>query len=292
MTSSVFNKNFSRNWQKVYFVYFMICYSVFVLLLVFTTIVSGSGHETTKQEVTRYNNYKTICTGLGYQNLQCKAGNDGGKSKTSFIVYMYIIKCFFFLLDKVFARESYLLFQHLLFVGIVFQSSLTKTLQNLRKQETVIYGQGLAKWRKSLWWKTGKFTATVERVYVFSWTTLSYPGKYFVSEIVYNGNAIAYSQCNEKGLSGHPSSSNQVNIKLKKGDKVWIRAQGNYGQYAYGGNLCSFLDIRSDDVMRIMILEIFIWELWLLNAAAFWHLEISNKLNVQSVFAFSFFFFF
>nr|XP_022302428.1 complement C1q-like protein 3 [Crassostrea virginica] len=175
--------------------------SACVFLLTFTAVVSGGGHETPQQVVTRYNNYKTICTGLGYQNLQCKAGNDG---------------------------------------GIVFQSSLTKILQNLQNQETVIYDKVWLNEGKAYNERTGKFTATVEGVYVFSWKTLSKPGKYFVSEIVHNGNAIAYSQCDGRGQDGYPSSSNQVNIKMKKGDQVWIRAQGNYGQYAHGGNWCSF----------------------------------------------------
>ena len=51
--------------------------SAFVLLLTLATIVSGGGHETPQQVVTRYNNYKTICTGLGYQNVPCVAGNIG-----------------------------------------------------------------------------------------------------------------------------------------------------------------------------------------------------------------------
>ena len=57
--------------------------SALVLLLAFTTMVSGGGHETPQQVVTRYNNYKTICTGLGYQNVPCDAGN-GGKSMFMF----------------------------------------------------------------------------------------------------------------------------------------------------------------------------------------------------------------
>nr|XP_022301910.1 complement C1q tumor necrosis factor-related protein 6-like [Crassostrea virginica] len=175
--------------------------SAFVLLLTFATIVSGGGHETPQQVVTRYNNYKTICTGLGYQNLQCKAGNDG---------------------------------------GIVFQSTLTKTLQNLKYQETVIYEKVTLNEGKAYNKDTGKFTATVGGIYSFSWTTLSTPGKYFISEIVHNGKAITYSQCDGRGLTGYPSSTNQVNIKMKKGDKVWIRAMEKYGQYAYGKNWCSF----------------------------------------------------
>ena len=131
-------------------------------------------------------------------------------------------------------------FQHLLFVGIVFQSSLTKTLQNLRNQETVIFDKVWLNEGKAYNERTGKFTATVEGVYAFSWTTLSYPGKYFVTEIVHNGNAVAYNQSDGRGQNGYPSSSNQVFLKMKKGDKVWIRAYSTSGQYAYGGNWCSF----------------------------------------------------
>lgn len=41
--------------------------------MAFTTFVSGGPgeHETPQQEVTRYNNYKTICRGLRYQYVRC-----------------------------------------------------------------------------------------------------------------------------------------------------------------------------------------------------------------------------
>ena len=120
-----------------------------------------------------------------------------------------------------------------MFLGIVFQSTLTKDLQNLKYQETVIY-EGNA-YNKD----TGKFTATVGGVYAFSWTTLSNPGKYFITEIVHNGNSIALSQCDGRGLTGYPSSTNQANIKMKTGDKVWIRTYAKDGLYALG-RLCNF----------------------------------------------------
>ena len=61
--------------------------SAFVLLLTFTTIVSGGGHETPQQVVTRFNNYKTICTGLGYQNVRC---DDVGEGKTNKHIIFHI----------------------------------------------------------------------------------------------------------------------------------------------------------------------------------------------------------
>nr|XP_022302808.1 complement C1q tumor necrosis factor-related protein 2-like [Crassostrea virginica] len=174
--------------------------SVFVLLLTFISVVSGGGHETPQQVVTRYNNYKTICTGLGYEHVSCKAGNE----------------------------------------GIVFQSSLSKTLQNLKNKETVIYDKVWLNEGKAYNEHTGKFTATVKGIYAFSWTTLSTSGKYFISEIVHNGNVMAYSYCDGRGIGGHPSSSNQVYINMRKGDKVWIRTHGSNGLYAHGGHWCSF----------------------------------------------------
>ena len=147
---------------------------------------------------------------------------------------------FFILIDRVLAKKSYLIFESLLFVGVVFQSTLTKNLQNLKYHETVIYDKVTLNEGKAFNKDTGKFTATVEGVYAFSWTTLSSPGKYFLTEIVHNGNAMALSQCDGRGQSGWPSSSNQVNIKMKKGDQVWIRTYTTNGQYAYGRNMCSF----------------------------------------------------
>ena len=128
-----------------------------------------------------------------------------------------------------------------MFVGVVFQSTLTKNLQNLKYHETVIYDKVTLNEGNAYNKDTGKLTATVEGVYALSWTTLSSPGKYFLTEIVHNGNAIwmALSQCDGRGQSGWPSSSNQVNIKMKKGDKVWIRTYGKDGLYAFG-NWCSF----------------------------------------------------
>nr|XP_022299009.1 complement C1q tumor necrosis factor-related protein 3-like [Crassostrea virginica] len=174
--------------------------SAFVLLLTFATIVSGGGHETPQQVVTKYNNYKTICTGLGYQNVPCDAGNG----------------------------------------EIAFQSTLTNHLQNLKNQETVIFDKVRLNEGNAYNQKTGKFTATVGGVYSFNWQILSNPGKYFITEIVHNGNPIAFNYCDGRGISsGYASTSNQAIIRMKKGDKVWIRTHGGHGIFAYGG-WCDF----------------------------------------------------
>ena len=111
----------------------------------------------------------------------------------------------------------------------------------MKTQETMIFDRVLLNEGNAYNQKTGEFTAAVEGVYSFSWKTFTDNGKLFVTEIAHNGNTIAHNHCDGRGLkAGHASSSNQANIKMKKGDKVWIRAYGGYGNYAIGGNWCDF----------------------------------------------------
>ena len=128
-----------------------------------------------------------------------------------------------------------------LFVDIAFQSSLTKNLYNLKNEETVIFDKVLLNEGNAYNQRTGEFTATVEGVYSFNWKILSSAGKYFVTEIVHNGNPIAFNHCDGRGISsGYASTSNQANIKMRKGDKVWIRSQNGNGRFAHGGYWCDF----------------------------------------------------
>ena len=62
--------------------------SAFVLLLTFTTIVSGGGHETPQEVLTLPNNCKTICTGLGYQNVLCDTGGKSMFTYQNAIIYI------------------------------------------------------------------------------------------------------------------------------------------------------------------------------------------------------------
>ena len=127
------------------------------------------------------------------------------------------------------------------FVDIAFQSSLTNDLQNLKNQQTVIFDKVWLNEGKAYNQKTGEFTATEEGVYSFNWKTFTDSGKYFVTEIVHNGNPIAFNHCDGRGIStGHASSSNQAIIKMKKGDKAWIRTHFSYGLYARGAHWSAF----------------------------------------------------
>lgn len=124
---------------------------------------------------------------------------------------------------------------------MAFQSSLTKNLENLKHQETVIFDRVLLNEGKAYNKNTGKFTATVEGVYSFTWTIFSVAGKFFITEIVHNGNPITCNYCDGRGRKvGYIMTSSQANIKMKRGDKVWIRCQSNHCDYARGGYSSNF----------------------------------------------------
>nr|XP_034307479.1 complement C1q tumor necrosis factor-related protein 2-like [Crassostrea gigas] len=167
------------------------------LLKSFILLVAGTAHETPQQVVTRYNNCKAICTGMGFEIGRCKD-------------------------------------------TIAFQSSLTKTLENMKNQETVVFDKVSLNEGNAYDITSGIFTALLDGIYSFTWTISTKAGKYFVSEIVLNGQYVTYNYADGRGLDGHPMTTSHANIKMKKGDKVWIRTQAGWGQYARGENWSYF----------------------------------------------------
>nr|XP_034307451.1 heavy metal-binding protein HIP-like isoform X1 [Crassostrea gigas] len=179
-----------------------ICY----LLMIFAFHVARTSHETPQQVVTRYNNYKAICNGLGFKKVQCKVDPK---------------------IDI-----------------IAFQSTLTKHLQNLKAKETVVFDKVLLNEGNAYDKTSGVFTAPSDGIYSFTWTILTKHGKYFVSEIVQNGQKVAYNNSDGRGHDGWPMSTSHANIKMKKGDEVWIRTKDTSGYYAHGDDWCCFSGVK------------------------------------------------
>nr|XP_034307450.1 complement C1q tumor necrosis factor-related protein 2-like [Crassostrea gigas] len=179
-----------------------ICY----LLMSFALLVAGTTHETPQQVVTKYNNYKAICNGMGFENMRCKDG----------------------------MRQD----------RFAFQSSLTKSLENMKNQETVIFDKVSLNEGNAYNKTSGIFTAPMDGIYSFTWSILTQSGKYFVSEIVQNGHKVASNYCDGRGHDYWSMSTEHANIKMKKGDKVWIRTHGTWGQFALGSDWCSFSGVE------------------------------------------------
>lgn len=127
---------------------------------------------------------------------------------------------------------------------VVFQSSLTKTMENMKHQETIIFDTVSLNEGNAYDKTTGTFTAPFDGLFSFTWATLTKGGKYFITEIVRNGQRMAYNHNDGRGLETYSMSSSHANIKMKKGDKVWIRTHENLGQFVYGANYCNFSGVK------------------------------------------------
>uniref|UniRef100_A0A8W8LPR6 C1q domain-containing protein n=1 Tax=Magallana gigas TaxID=29159 RepID=A0A8W8LPR6_MAGGI len=136
--------------------------------------------------------------------------------------------------DKVWIRTHGTNGQHAHGDPIAFQTSLTKSLQNMKNQETVIFDKVSLNEGNAYDKTSGIFTAPSDGIFSFSWTILTTTGKYFITEIVRNGQKVASNHADGRGHDGNPSSTAHPNIKMKKGDKVWIRTHSTSGQYAHG----------------------------------------------------------
>ena len=79
---------------------------------------------------------------------------------------------------------------------------------------------------------TGYFTCPEEGVYSFSWSFLTSPGKHFHTELVVDGTVITFNFLDAADHSkAKLASSNSAVVKLKRGNKVWLRTHGKYAQY-------------------------------------------------------------
>lgn len=80
---------------------------------------------------------------------------------------------------------------------------------------------------------SGIFTAPLNGIYSFTWTTATRGGK-LITKMFTDGS----------GRNGIEVTTSHVNIKMKKGDKAWIRAYRHWGYLALGGDWCSFSGVK------------------------------------------------
>ncbi|CAC5388797.1 unnamed protein product [Mytilus coruscus] len=120
-----------------------------------------------------------------------------------------------------------------------FLVRINSALVNRPKGSDVIYDNVITNEGSGYNPSTGLFTASVEGLYSFSWTTTTKANKYFFTYLVVNGNMIA------RNHAGHDtvdlSASQTVVVHLKANEKVNIKVQHNYiGQLMYGEGWSTF----------------------------------------------------
>lgn len=94
--------------------------------------------------------------------------------------------------NTIFIYNSYFSFLTVKTDIIVFQSSLTKTIENIKQNEILIFDKVSLSEENAYNVTSGIFTAPVDGIYSFSWTILTKGGKYFITDIMLNGRPIAF----------------------------------------------------------------------------------------------------
>ncbi|XP_056016180.1 complement C1q tumor necrosis factor-related protein 3-like [Ostrea edulis] len=151
--------------------------------------------ETTQDFISKYNNYNTVCRGMGYETRSCKGRNHGATA---------------------------------------FHARIPSHLKNLGNRAVVVFRKVTLNSGSAYDGNTGIFTAPRDGIYSFTWTIMTIPGSTFHTEIVINGKLVGYNYADGKNGSSHfESSSATAMIRMKKKDKVWIRTHGGYGKYAH-----------------------------------------------------------
>ncbi|VDI27974.1 Hypothetical predicted protein [Mytilus galloprovincialis] len=115
---------------------------------------------------------------------------------------------------------------------IAFQIMLDAAMKNFPKEAVVKFDKVITNIGGSYNPSSGIFTCPEDGAYSFAWTTMTYSGSRFDSEFVVDGTVKAYN-FNIAGNS-HRSSSQTVVVKLKKGNKAWVRTYSTHGVFLEG----------------------------------------------------------
>lgn len=110
--------------------------------------------------------------------------------------------------------------------AIAFQARASVRLVNIPQNNVVKFNQVLLNEGNGYSGETGIFTAPDDGVYFFDWTITVDNGDEFHTEIVRNGSVFGYSYCGSRGQNFARPCTATGRIKLKRGDKVWIRTSG------------------------------------------------------------------
>ncbi|XP_048765817.2 heavy metal-binding protein HIP-like [Ostrea edulis] len=166
-----------------------------VTLVLMAMLTELYANETTQDFISKYNKYNTVCRGIGYERKNCKGRYHG---------------------------------------VIAFHARTSSTLQNLGSYAVVVFGKVTLNSGSAYNGNTGIFTAPTDGIYSFTWTILTKMGSYFNTQIVINGNIVGYNYVDGKaGSAQYEASSTTAVIRMKKKDKVWIRANSGEAKYAY-----------------------------------------------------------
>ncbi|XP_052105645.1 complement C1q-like protein 3 [Mytilus californianus] len=116
-------------------------------------------------------------------------------------------------------------------VGFLVRSS--KHIQNFNG--VVVYDTVITNTGSSYNPSNGNFIAHYEGLYFISWTTLTEPNNYFITDLIHNSKQIVSNHASARGVSTEYMTATQsVVLQLAAKDEVFIKSRGTqkslYGQ--------------------------------------------------------------
>ncbi|KAK3097538.1 hypothetical protein FSP39_010548 [Pinctada imbricata] len=114
---------------------------------------------------------------------------------------------------------------------IAFSARTSRHLTSTTASVKVVFDLIITNIGKAYNGTTGIFTASSDGVYVFAWTVLTNPKRFIDSELVVNGIPKLYNAADSQVGGSYESSGCTGVLKLKGGDKVWIRKYKAYGNF-------------------------------------------------------------
>ena len=117
-----------------------------------------------------------------------------------------------------------------------FHAELSKELTNLPHNHKVVFDKVHLNEGGAYDSKSGTFTCKEPGIYVFDWTILTQPGKYFYTDLMVDGVVRGKTHLEAIKSQNTRSGSNMVVVRLKPGSKVWVEPHSTtVGQFAYRG---------------------------------------------------------
>ena len=116
---------------------------------------------------------------------------------------------------------------------VAFQAHPSSHLQNKPKHTKIVFDVAETNVGNAYSVKDGVFTAPVNAVYAFHWTTMINAGHRFVTHLKVNGNVKARNFGSADGHKTWYSTSQMYVGHLKQGDKVWLSTDEAPGQFMH-----------------------------------------------------------
>ncbi|XP_062610839.1 uncharacterized protein LOC134272647 [Saccostrea cucullata] len=117
---------------------------------------------------------------------------------------------------------------------VAFHAKMTSSKRNLGGYQVVIYEETLLNEGNAYNTKNGKFTAPIDGIYHFDWTTVAYMNKYFITQLVKEGTIMGANYCTDISKVNSNLCSSSAIVQMKANQEVWIRTYMGYGQYVVG----------------------------------------------------------